>query len=192
MQQKKRFGNALIVLSIVLVLAGNLTAQELAKRIYIQATAMGTSTQLGRVVDVKIIINEWSTADDQKILLDAFREDGSQGLAAAVEKMGAKGRISITGTIGFDLNYIRLFKMPDGSQRVRFVTDRPIRWGELYGSTRSMDYNLSMGEVNIPKDKDKATGTLIPAGQFKLDKEKELTLEAFQNPWKLTNIRISD
>jgi hypothetical protein len=142
-------------------------------------------------VSINIIINEYSTADDQKILIDAFRDNGSEGLAAAVEKMNAKGRIAITGTLGFDLNYIRLFKMPDGSQKVRFVTDRPIRWGELYASTRSMDYNLSMGEVIITKDKGKSTGTIIPAGQFKLDKEKELTVEAFQFPWKLVNIMVS-
>src|SRR5436189_5095437 len=109
MQRRKRLGNALIVLSTVLALAANLTAQELAKRIYIQATAVGTSTQLGRVVDVKIIVNEWSTADDQEILVDAFRDTGSEGLAAAVQKMRAEGRLCMTGTLGLHFDNIRLF-----------------------------------------------------------------------------------
>ena len=188
MQRTKRFRQTFIVFAAVLAIAVNLAAQ---KRTYIQATAMGTSTQMGRILNINIIINEYSTSEDQKILLEAFHDNGKEGLAAAVEKMSGKGRISITGTIGFDLNYIRLFKMPDGSQKIRFVTDRPIRFGEVYGSTRSMDYNLSMGEVIITKDKGKSTGTLIPAGQFKLDKEKELTVEAYQFPWKLMNIMLS-
>src|SRR5215203_4853533 len=119
------------------------------KVMHIAATAMGTSTQLGRVVSVDLRINEFSTAEDQKVLLGVFAEKGSEGLANALEKMNAKGRIAVTGTLGYDVNYIREFKMPDGSRRIRFVTDRAIRFAEAWHSTRTMDYQLPMGEVII-------------------------------------------
>ena len=157
---------------------------------YIMATAQGTSTQLGKMISVDLIINEHSTAEDQKILIDAFQQGGSQGLSNTLEKMQAKGRIRITGTLGFDVNYIREFKMPDGSRKIRFVTDRPIRFGEAWTSSRSSDYNLSLGEIIISKENDKSTGTIVPVAQFRLDKENELSIEAFQNPWKLVNIRV--
>ncbi len=107
----------------------------------------------------------------------------------AVSKMKAKGRIAITGTLGYDLNYIRRFVLPDGSVKLRMVTDRPITFGEAWSASRSMDYSLSAAEIVISADKKKKTGTLLPACQFKMDKQNHIELEVFQNPWNLVNIR---
>jgi hypothetical protein len=175
-----------LLVLVILVADTNALAQ---KRQHISATAQGTSTQLGRMMQIDVRITEYSTPDDQKALLEAFAENGSEGLTNAVEKMGSKGRISITGTIGYDLNYIREFKLPDGGRKIRFITDRPITFGEHWGGTRSMDYTLSMGEIIIPKG-GKAKGTLMPASRFRLNKEKEIEIETFQNPWTLMNIKV--
>lgn len=191
------FGRASVVAVALVLLASILgIAQDeepiskKMKPLHIQATAMGTSTQLGRVVNIDIIVNELSTAADQKGLMAAFEEKGNEGLVHAVDKMGSKGRIRITGTLGYDLNYIRMFDQPDGSRKIRFVTDRPITFGEAWGSTRSRDYSLSAGEVILSKAKGKSSGMLLPACELKLDKEKQLEIEAFQNPWKLENIML--
>ena len=161
------------------------------KQEMIQATAMGTSTQMGRIVNIDLRINEYSTAEDRAVLLQVFSEKGSEGLANAVDKMKSKGRISITGTLGYDVNFIRTFPMPDGGRKIRFLTDRPITFGEAWGMTRSMDYALSMGEIIISPDKKKNSGMLYPAARLLLDeKDKEITLETFQNPWKLENIQV--
>jgi len=175
----------------VITTSGLVSAQD-KKREYVNAIAQGTSTQMGKMVSVDLIINELSTPDDQKVLIDAFQQNGSKGVTNALEKMHSKGRISITGTLGFDVNYIREFPMPDGSRKIRFVTDRPIRFGEAWTSSRTMDYSLSLGELIIAADNDKSTGTILPVAKFKLDKEKELTMEVFRNPWKLVNIRVSN
>jgi hypothetical protein len=156
----------------------------------IQAQAMGTSTQLGRNVSVDLRIKEFSTAQDQKVLLEAFNQKQNEGLVNALSKMHSKGRISITGTLGYDVNYIRKFNMPDGSTKIRLVTDRAILFGEVWSSTRSMDYSLAGGEILISKDGKHNSGMLAPACQFKIDKENQLRLELYQNEWKLVNIRI--
>jgi len=157
----------------------------------IRAIARGTSTQLGRLINVDIRINSLSAAADQGALLEAFQADGSEGLSNALEKMRSKGRIAITGTLGFDLNYIRKFTLPNGDTVVRFVTDRPVRFGEAWGSTRSRDYDITLGEIVIPKaNPNKAKGTLMPATRVRLNKKGEIELENFQNPWQLTNIKI--
>ncbi len=167
----------------------SVTKGQERRREYITAIAQGTSQQLGTMINVTIIINEVSTAEDQKILIDAFRAGRSKGLANAVDKMSSKGRISVTGTVGYDLNYVREFIQPDGSRKIRFVTDRPINFREAWYSGRSMDYALSMGEIIIRGDRDTNSGVLMPIAKFKLDKEKELTIETFRNPWKLVNIK---
>jgi len=159
-------------------------------REFIQATAEGTSTQMGRMISVNIILDEYSTPEDQKALLEAFEQKGQQGLYHALNKMKAKGRIAITGTLGYDVNYIRVFQMPDGSRKILLVTDRPITFGEAWSDSRSMEYNLSAIEIILTPAKGKSSGTLLPACQFKIDKEQELEIENYQNPWKLANIMV--
>jgi hypothetical protein len=164
------------------------SAQKLPKSIYIQAQAMGESTQLGRTFNITLIIEEFSTPEDQQALLAAFNEKKNEGLVNALNKMHTKGRMSITGTLGYDVAYIRQWPQPDGSTKYRLVTNRPITFGEAWSDSRSMDYSLSGVEIIMYPDKKKNTGTLLPAVQLKMNKENQLELETFQNPWKLVNI----
>jgi len=150
---------------------------------------MGQSTQLGRTYSVNLYIEELSTPEDQKVLIDAFNQKKNEGLVNALSKMKSKGRMSITGTLGYDVNYIRKFAMPDGTTKLRMVTDRPLRFGEVWSDSRSSDYNLSAVEIIITPGNKKNSGTLFPACEFKIDKEGQLQMELFQNPWKLVNIR---
>ena len=180
------------IVSAVLLTSSNSFAQDetkLPKSIFIQAQAMGQSTQLGQTFSVNLIIEEFSTTEDKKALLEAFNQKGNEGLVNALSKMNSKGRMAITGTLGYDVNYIKKFDMPDGSTKIRLVTDRPIRFGEAWGDTRSMDYNLSGAEIILSPDKDKNSGILFPACMFKIDKENQLQIELRQNAWKLVNVR---
>ena len=178
------------VLCLVLQTNTSTLAQgtKLPKPIQIQANAMGTSTQLGRSFSINIYINELSSANDQKALLEAFQRKGNEGLVNALSKMSGKGRIAIIGTLGYDVNYVRRFNQPDGSTVLRMVTDRPITFGENWHDTRSRDYSLSAVEITFSADRKKNSGVLLPACEFKINKQNHLEIEAYQNPWKLTNI----
>jgi hypothetical protein len=163
---------------------------KLPKTVTIQAQAMGTSTQMGRSYNITARISEYSPPSDQAILLEAFRAKGNEGLVNALSKMSAKGRLAITGTLGGDLAYIRRFDRPDGSVVLRMITNRLLRFGEVWADTRSSDYQLSGLEITFSKDKKKKSGTLIPAAALKVDKEGRIEIEAYQNPWNLVNIQI--
>jgi hypothetical protein len=176
------------IVCIVLLASPSSSAQKLAKSIYYQAQAMGQATQLGQNFGITLVIDEYSTPDDQKVLLTAFSEKQNEGLVNALSKMKTKGRLSITGTLGYDVTYIRTFAMPDGSTKIRLVTNRPIRFGEAWSDSRSMDYNLSGLELIVSPDKKKSSGMLAPACQFKLDKENQIQLDLLQNEWKLVDI----
>jgi hypothetical protein len=54
---------------------------------------MGTSTQMGRSFGVTVIINEFSSPSDQKILLEAFQQKGNEGLVNALSQMSSKGAL---------------------------------------------------------------------------------------------------
>jgi hypothetical protein len=154
----------------------------------IDATAMGTSTQLGKIVNVKVTIYEFSTEEDRQILIDVFKKGQNQGLVNALTKMRAVGRIAVTGTIGYDLSYIRLIPTDTG-RKIRFVTNRLLRFGEVYANTPTTAYNLTAGEFDInDKDKTKSSGVLYPAAQLVINKDGQLEFQLNKNPWKLTNI----
>ena len=176
----------LVLLASISNLAKDEPPKEKGKAETIQCTAMGTSTQMGRSVGVTIIIDELSTPEDKQILMAAFQKGGNQALCNAVSKMHSKGRLAITGTVGYDVNYIREFPLPNGGRKIRMVTDRPILFGEAWGDTRSMDYNLSALEMDISTEKGKSTGKLLPACQLMVNKKTgELEIETFQNPWNM-------
>jgi hypothetical protein len=154
----------------------------------IDATAYGTSTQLGRNIGVTVIIYEWSTPEDRQILLDAFQKGQNQGLVNALQKMKAVGRIQIPGTLGYDLSFIRLITTPTG-RTIRFVTNRKISFAEAYADSQSQSFDLTAGEFQInDQDKSKSTGVLYPACQLAINKDGELQIELNQNAWRLSNV----
>jgi hypothetical protein len=154
----------------------------------IDATAWGTSTQLGRNVGVTLIIYEWSTAEDRQILLDAFKQGGNKGLVNALEKMKAVGHMNITGTLGTDVSFIRLIQTPTG-RKIRFITNRQIRFGEAYADSPTQAFDLSGGEIDMnDQDKSKSAGVLYPAAQLTINDQGELTINLNQNAWRLGNI----
>jgi len=154
----------------------------------IDATAFGTSTQMGRNFNVKIIIQEFSTPEDRDLLVRAFHQGQNDGLRDALEKMKGVGRIQIPGTVGYDLRFVRETVTSTG-RTIRFLTDRRIAFGESRHNTETKSFNLTAGEINIDvKDKSKSGGALLPAAQLIVNKEGELQFELNQNAWRLTNI----
>lgn len=154
----------------------------------IDATAMGTSTQMGRVISVTLNIYDWSTAADKQILMDAYAKGQNQGLSSALQKMKAVGHVEITGTLGYDCSYIAQFPTPSG-RKIRFITNRKIQFGEAYSDSPTMAYDLTAGEIEInEQDKSKSGGVLYPAAQLTLNSQGQLTFELNQNPWKLVDV----
>ena len=163
-------------------------AQEQQLHEEYQAQAMGQSTQMGQTFNVTVHIEQYSTPEERQALVDAFNKAGSQGLYNALNKMKSKGHIEVTGTLGYDISFIRKIPTADGF-KLRVLTSRPIRFGEAWTDSRSMDYNLSALELDISNEKGKSTGILLPACEFQIDKKtQELGIENYQNPWKLVDI----
>jgi len=156
----------------------------------IDATAFGTSTQLGKNVNIKLIIDRYSSPADKKVLMDAFRQGQNQGLVKALENMKSVGRIQIPGTLGYDVAYA--ISVPTATGReVRFVTNRKISFGEAYRNTQSQAYNLTGGQIDInSQDKGKSAGVLYPAAQLVINKDGDLQIELRKNPWRLANIIV--
>ena len=182
--------NSLVIgtlLAVVLLTVGSVSAFA-QKAETIEAAAMGTGTQLGQNVEVRLIINDYSTMEERQVLVDAFTKGQNQGLVTALQKMRAVGRISLTGTVGYDVSFIRMIPTPTG-RKIRFITNRPIRFGEAWTDSPSQSFDLSGGEIDInDSDKSKSTGVLFPRAQLVIDKQGQLQIDLSQNPWKLVDV----
>jgi hypothetical protein len=184
----RKFGYGGLLLTLLLAAAVPAISADDKATETIDAQAMGTSTQLGRNVGIKVIINRYSTQEDRQVLVDAFKRGQHQGLVKALQDMKPVGRIAITGTLGYDLAYIALIPSPTG-RRIRFATNRLIRFGEAYANTQSQAFDLTAGEFDLnDSDKNKSGGVLYPAAQLIINKQGQLQFELRKNPWKLVNI----
>lgn len=154
----------------------------------IEATAMGTSTQMGQMAGISVEIYDFSTPEERQILSDAFSKGQNQGLVNALTKMRAVGHISVTGTIGYDLAFVRMIPTPTG-RKIRFVTNRLLRFGEVWADAQSTAFNLTGGEFDInDSDKSKSTGVLYPECQLAIDKQGQLQIQLNQNAWNLVDV----
>jgi hypothetical protein len=184
----RKLSYGLVLLTSLLLTAITLANSQGKKFETIDANAMGTSTQVGSRAHIRVIIYQFSTEEDRAALVEAFKQGQHQGLVDALSKMKPVGRIAITGTTGSDLTYIRLIRTDTG-RKIRFATNRRIRFGEIYGSTNTAAYDLTTGEFDLnDTDKKKSTGILYPAAQLVINKEGQLEFQLNENPWKLVSI----
>jgi hypothetical protein len=162
--------------------------QDRSKPETIDATARGTETQMGKEFPVTLTIYEYSTGAEKQILNEAFQNGKDQGLFNALSKMKAVGHIAVTGTLGYDVSYIQVIPTPNG-RKIRFVTNRLLRFGEVNRDSLSTAYNLTAGEIDLnDEDMSKSTGSFYPEAELAIDKQGELQYNLVGFPWQLVGI----
>ena len=188
MRKHFKFGNTSVASVAVLMLGLMLPVFAAGQTETIDATARGTSTQMGTIRNIKIVISDYSTPEDKQVLIDAFKKGQSQGLYDALSKMKPVGQIQMPGTVGYGLAYISTETTPTG-RTIRFITNRKIAFGEAFRDTQSQAYDLTAGKIDLDdKDPKKSAGILFPATQLIINKEGQLQWELRKNPCNLTNI----
>jgi hypothetical protein len=176
--------------------SAELTAEEVTQdemkgeRVY---SALAELPVASRTLNVRIYINNYSTADDLKGLNSILLSSGDDAMLKALRKMKARGRIQQDGTVGFyDLKLIVSTKTPTG-RHIYAITDRPIGFLEAYFSSRSKDYPFGVLELDLEaneKGTEKGVGTLIYAAKIKVMDEQKINVENFTfAPIRLLGVR---
>ena len=123
---------------------------------------MGTSTQMGRTIGLKVTIYQYSTDEDRQLLVDAFQErpESRFGKCPYQDEIRRPDRHHRHARLRPQL------RSPDPhstGRKIRFATNRLFRISELYYNTRTEAYDLTAGEIDInDSDKDKTTGVSSP------------------------------
>ncbi len=176
--------NSMVLAMLVAVSSPGFASRE--KDETIDAQAFGTGTQAGQNIGVTLDIYQFSTPADKQVLVQAYQQGQNKGLVNALRKMKAVGHVEITGTLGYDCSYIRVFPTPTG-RKIVFLTNRQISMAEAWTDSNSMSFDLTAGILELnDQDKSKSTGNLYPAAQLTLNKEGELEWDLTQNPWRLS------
>jgi len=182
-QQLSRTSQYIILMVVVMAAAVAVAQVET-----IDAIARGTSTQLGQQVNIKVSIDQFSTAEDRQALVEAFQKGGHDQLVRTLAKMKAVGRIRLPSNTGYPIAYAVSIPTPTG-RKIRFATDRVLTLYENAQNTRSKQYDVTFGEIEInDKDKNASTGVLYPSVKLTVNKQGQVEFNLFRNPWKLTNI----
>lgn len=147
----------------------------------------------GARVNVDLFINSYTSDEEAQVLARTLIDGGPDGLLKALENADSKGRITLSGRVGFyDLKLIR--SRPTETGRVIYaVGDRPVGFLEAYYSGRSRDYEFGILQVELKKNKkgrEEGAGALIYAAKIKLLDGKTLDIENYGiEPIRLMGVR---
>jgi len=143
----------------------------------------------GSTGNVTITIKSYSSAAEVQNLHALLIDRGPDALLKALEKMKPRGRIAMTGTVGF-YDFKVVMSLPSGSgRRIMAAADRPISFLEQYYGTRSSDYKFGFMELNLDQ-RGRGEGSLTYAAKVKVINSDRVEIENFGiEPIKLMGIR---
>jgi hypothetical protein len=98
-------------------------------------------------VPVEIAVNRWSTTAEQDQVMNTLLEQPAK-LLSVLQKMPAVGRLSTPGDVGFELRYAQRTS-EGGTDRILLLTDRPVGFGEITNSSRTLDYPITVIELRV-------------------------------------------
>ncbi|HEU4455218.1 MAG TPA: hypothetical protein VFR81_19295 [Longimicrobium sp.] len=152
------------------------------------AVSLGGPTRPSGSGTVLITVDRWSTPEERRALVSAFKEKGPDGLRDALQKVEPLGRIRTPDSIGYDLRYAHQVPLPGGGRRILLGTERPISARELIAGARSTDYPFTVVEMRLDA-KGEGQGKLSIATRVVSDGDA-VELENYDMaPVQLTKIR---
>ncbi len=185
-----------VAVAVLLCSAVGLNGQKLgdpplALPLQFAGTAFGQAgAAAGKSFGFTVFIDQWTTDEQAKAFLDTLRENGPDALVKAFDKTKDVGRVSPTGFVGNSFRYARWRPTQSGGMHIVMVTDRPMRFWEVYNGGRSTDYPFGIIVLNVDST-GKGTGTLAPICKVKFNKKGELEIENYgQKPLRLVNVRV--
>ena len=181
-----------IALCLLLTLASLVAYAQDSKPVQYTATATSTQEETrGQMYNVTIIIDSFSPTSQTQELVNTFESGGNKALVAKLLKYPSRGHISVAGSgnnIGYTIVYARKIAMPDGTTKIRLITNTPMNMANSL-NTQNVENTFSGAILDISPVKGKSSGQLIEAAELQYDKQKklELGLEGAR-PWTLGNV----
>ena len=175
---------------VVAALVSPAAAQEPAARFYGLLVNMQSEYPGQGTTPVNIVVNRWSTDEEQERVTTTVLEQGPKALLSLLGKMPAVGSVAPIGGVGFNVPYATMSRGPDGLEHILILSDRPMSFLERWYGGRSTDYPFLLIEMTIKPDGN-GEGQVIVAGRLSADKfNKTLVIENLEiQPMQLRNLK---
>lgn len=144
-----------------------------------------------RAGTIEIVIERWSTDQEQQKLSDTLIEKGREALLSALQKIKPRaGYVRTSTSLGWDIHFAREQPLGDG-RRVIIATDRPMSFWEIQNRTRSSDYEFTLAEIRLTKD-GKGEGKLATTAKISWNKDTRMVeIENYDiEPVRLNEVRV--
>lgn len=156
------------------------------------AVNMGGGAAAADAQMLDIVIERWTTDAEHERLHGILVEKSSDKLLGALDDIEPRvGYIRTSTSLGWDIQYARRKRLPDGGQRVVFLTDRPMSFYERSRQPRSAEYEFIFAEIRIGPDGE-GQGKLVPAAKVYYDPvAREVQIENYNiEPVRLTRVTV--
>jgi len=160
---------------------------------YLPSGAGPAMVGAGARANVDLFVNSYTSDEEAKSMAALLVQAGPEALLKALEKAKSKGKITLTGRVGFyDLKLIRSQRTPEG-RRIYAVGDRPIGFLEAYAMNRSMDYPFGILQIDLKRKEDgkeEGEGALIYSAKIKVLEGNSIDVESYGiAPIRLMGVR---
>lgn len=160
---------------------------------YLPSGAGPAMVGAGARANVDLFVNSYTSDEEAKSMAALLVQAGPEALLKALEKAKSKGKITLTGRVGFyDLKLIRSHRTPEG-RRIYAVGDRPIGFLEAYAMNRSMDYPFGILQIDLKRKEDgkeEGEGALIYSAKIKVLEGNSIDVESYGiAPIRLMGVR---
>lgn len=154
------------------------------------AVSMTSAHAAAGATNVELVVDRWSTPADRDKLTTALTENGPEKLLSVLQNLPRLGSISTPDSVGYDVRYASKTQLPDGSERVTLMTDRPLGFGEQSNQNRSVDYPFTLVQLQIGPN-GSGEGKLSVAAKITLNPDtKAIELENYgRAPAMLSGVR---
>lgn len=194
-----RHAVAIALVAVAALFAGTAPAQEPehvpTRKDPIRFTAFAVNMQGGMAGVVTIAIERWTTDAERKGLIALVqtatdRPHGQDTLLKGLQDVKPRvGFIRTSNSIGWDLKYAYLTKLPDGGKQIVIATDKPVSFLAVRNQTRTLDYPFSLVAMRFAAGSDTGEGKLLAQTSISV-KNGQLELEVYgQEPTRLTEIK---
>ena len=119
-----------------------------------------------------LIVNGETPEIEVGRLVGILQEGGQDRLQEAIRNNDL-GNFAVGGRVGRTLNAVVIDEV-EGRRRIRALFERWIRFGEIRGGYRSVDYPFGYIELFVDPKTGRGEGTLIEAAQIRWDRDKKL------------------
>lgn len=183
---KKRAVRSLFICSIIgacLIFTVSLSAQDEFRA---RLVTTGGPVQ-EKVMNVKIVIESYTTADDVRQLQRLLNQSSSSEFLTAFRKLN-KGVIRFMGTRGLNLRINAVQSRPtENGMKILIFTERQ-SWDVNVDINISGKYLFMVVELEMDKNR-KWTGKFYKAANIQLSRKGTIEIESFETPMMFMGVR---